>query len=274
MAGRVPAIARFQETWLGLPANLRGGIWILLSALFFSLTEAAVKALGRTMHPFEITFLRYLFGFLLLSPLFWRMGWAGLRSERLPLQLFRVPIACSGQLCIFYAVIHLMLAEAVAFQFGRPLFITIFAAPHLGEVVGWRRWAATVIGFLGILAIARPGQMSFDPFSLVAVAGAALFAGSAIIIRRLSTTDSANQIIFYYHAGGIVLFAVPAYLVWQTPTLEEWPLIILLCLFTTAAMFFFRTRVPYGRGQRDRTHRVYAHRLRHASRLFPVFRGA
>lgn len=165
-----------------------------------------------------------------------RTGWSGLKTKRPRLHLIRVILGWSAQIGIFYAVTQLLFADITTLQFTRPLFVTVLAVFILRENVGWRRWTATLIGFVGVLVVARPGQASFDRASLVAIASSAMFAGTVILIRRLSSTDSPTQILFYYLAGGTVLSASPMFWLWTMPLITDWPLILLIGIFSTGAM--------------------------------------
>ena len=231
--------ARLRDTWMRLSPNSRGVIWIVVGCVFFALNDMVVKMLGSSIHPVEIAFFRYLLGLILLSPIFIRIGWAGLRTERMALHFWRAVIAGAGQAAVYYAVVHLILADATALSFSRPMFMTLLAVIFLGEVVGWRRWTATVVGFAGVLLMLRPGQGALDPAALVALCSAGLFAIGLIIVRKLAATDSPNQILFYYHAFGIVLFAGPTVWLWKTPVGIEWVLVLLIGVLTCIAMFCF-----------------------------------
>lgn len=227
--------ARFNA----LPANLRGVLWVLVGSVFFSLNDMTVKLLGPSIHPVEMAWFRYIVGFVLLMPVFMRLGVSGLRTERLPLHFGRAIIAGIGQAGIYYAVVHLMLADATALSFSRALFITLLAAFLLKESVRWPRWVATLVGFVGVLIMLRPGAGTIDPASLVGLGSAAMFAFGLIIIRHLSKTESPNQILFYYHLIGIVLFAGPAIYVWKTPQGVEWLLLFMIGALTCLAMSCF-----------------------------------
>ena len=89
-------------------------------------------------------------------PLFIRTGPERLKSMRIKLHFFRAVLASLGQAGIFYAVIHLHLADATAMTFTRPLFLTILAIFVLKEVVSGHRWGATIIGFVGVIVMMRP----------------------------------------------------------------------------------------------------------------------
>jgi len=235
MTEATPATERIGAAWTRLPPNLRGVLWILVGTVFFSLNDMVVKLLGKSIHPAEIAFFRYLTGLALLSPIFLRMGWGGLRSQRLPLHFLRALIAGLAQVMVYYAVIHLLLADATTLSFSRPLFMTLLAVVILGEVVGWKRWVATMVGFAGVVIMIRPGAGSVDPAAIVAIIAALMFALGLIIIRRLASTESPNQILFYYLAFGALIFTGPALWWWKTPVGGDWLLLLLIGALTSIA---------------------------------------
>lgn len=239
MADETPITERTGAAWARLPPNLRGVLWILAGTVFFSLNDMVVKLLGKSIHPAEMAFFRYLTGLTLLSPIFFRMGWTGLRSQRLPLHFVRALIAGLAQAMVYYAVIHLLLADATTLSFSRPLFMTLLAVVILGEVVGWKRWTATTVGFAGVVIMIRPGLATVDPAAIVAIVAALMFAFGLIIIRRLASTESPNQILFYYLAFGALIFVGPAIWWWKTPIGGEWTLLLLIGVLTSIATICF-----------------------------------
>lgn len=221
-----------------LSPNLQGAVFVMLGTSCFVLTDITVKFTGHRIHPAQLTFFRYTIGFVLLMPLFIRTG-PRLRTKRLPLHFFRAIIASLGQTGIYYSVIHLLLADATALIFTRPLFLSLLAIVILKEVVGLHRWGATMVGFAGVLVMVRPfgGDISLAwGVSLMAIF---LFSGGLIIIRILGREDPPGTILFWYHIFGIVLFTGPAIYVWVTPTPVEYVKLFLIAAFTAAGMNFF-----------------------------------
>ena len=198
-----------------------------------------VKYVGGNIHPVQIALIRYSLGVVLLAPMFVRLGLTGLKTARIGLHLGRALVATIGQLAVYYAVVHLMLADATAIMFSRPLFITVLAVVLLGETVGWRRWSATIVGFAGMVVMVRPGQMGFDPVSMVAIAAALLFALSLVLIRKLASTEPPARILFYYHVSGSLLFLGPALWLWVAPSALQWLLLFLIGVLTTIGMVCF-----------------------------------
>ena len=124
---------------------MRGAIFVVMGTAFFVMTDIVVKFAGDRIHPAQMAIFRYVVGFTLLIPLFVRTGPARLKTKRLKLHFFRAIVASLGQAGMFFAVIHLHLADATAMTFTRPLFLTILAIFVLKEVVSGHRWGATVI---------------------------------------------------------------------------------------------------------------------------------
>ncbi len=222
-----------------LSGNAAGALWIILGSVFFALNDAVVKEVGQAFDPVQMALFRYVVGLLILLPWLVKAGGTAWRSGRIGLHLGRAVIAGTGQAAVYYSVIHLYLADATAAAFTRPLFLTLLAVVMLGEAVGWRRWAATAFGFLGVLVMVRPGGAVFDVAWAVALVAAVLFALGIILIRRMSTTEPVIRILFYYHVFGIVLFIGPALWVWRTPDPASFAMLTLIGALTAAAMACF-----------------------------------
>lgn len=232
-------LSTLGDAWSKLPGNVRGALLILLGSMFFAANDAMVKFVGYNIHPVQIALIRYSLGVVLLAPMFVRLGLKGLKTARIGLHLGRALVATIGQLAVYYAVVHLMLADATAIMFSRPLFITVLAVVLLGEAVGWRRWSATLIGFAGMVVMVRPGHMGFDPASMVAIAAALLFALSLVLIRKLASTEPPPRILFYYHVSGSLIFLAPALWLWVEPSPLQWLLLFLIGVLTTIGMVCF-----------------------------------
>ena len=232
--------------WLRLPPNFRGIMWLSMGAFLFAVVDVFVKSLGGRFDPLQISFFRYGCGLIFLVPVFIGLGAANMKTERLPLHLLRMFLAFAAQLGIFITVIYMPLAEATAFMFSKPLFTTVVAVFVLHEVVTRQRWSATIVGFIGVLVLVRPGADAFDPLALVAVASALTFAIANVLIRKLSTTEPTGRILFYYHIGGVLLFLGPAAYAWTMPVGIEWLKLIGIGGLTTLGIFGFMRAFAVG----------------------------
>ena len=232
--------------WTRLPGNLRGIVWLSMGAFLFAVVDVFVKSLGGRFDPLQISFFRYSCGLLFLIPVFMRLGAANLRTTRLPLHLLRMGLAFLAQLGVFVTVIHMPLADATAFMFSKPLFTTVIAVFLLSEAVSGRRWGATVVGFIGVLVLVRPGAGAINPMAIVAIASSLSFAIANVLIRKLSSTEPTGRILFYYHIGGVILFAGPAIWVWTTPVGIEWIKLVGIGALTTTGIFCFMRAFSVG----------------------------
>ena len=118
----------------------------------------------------------------------------------------------------FIAVQHLQLAQTISISFAGPLIVTAAAGPLLGEWAGPRRWAAVIVGFLGVLVVVQPEPGAFQPWALFSVATAFCNAGYGIWNRLMSSTESPGSMLIYGSLLSTVLLApaVPFDFVWPT----------------------------------------------------------
>ena len=228
-----------RQRWLQVPPNMRGILWLLMGSLAFSINDLLVKSLGNMMSPFQMAFFRYGVGLLIMAPVFLKMGVAGLKTSRPGIHGARLVIACVAQVGVYTSVVYLPLADATALAFSRILFTTIVAVIVLREVVSGGRWTATLAGFVGVIIMVRPGG-DIDPIALVAIGAACTFAVANVMIRKMSTTEPPNRILFYYQVGGIVVFLPPTIFLWQTPPdLVSWLMALAIGVLTSVGMIGF-----------------------------------
>ncbi|EJP77268.1 hypothetical protein A1OC_02078 [Stenotrophomonas maltophilia Ab55555] len=201
---------------------MRAALLMLGSTMAFGLMAVAIRYATRYVPTQEVAFFRNAFGLLALLPMLLRPGHAPLKTQQLPRYFVRSAIGLGSMLCAFWALGHLPLAQAVSLSYSTPLFVTIAAVLWLGETVRIRRWAAVVVGFIGVLVIVRPGIAGFTAGSLVAVAAAVLSSLVAIQIKQLTRVDSADTVVLYTYVFWVPLSLVPALFVWVWPSGMAW----------------------------------------------------
>ncbi len=201
---------------------MRAALLMLGSTMAFGLMAVAIRYATRYVPTQEVAFFRNAFGLLALLPMLLRPGHAPLKTQQLPRYFVRSAIGLGSMLCAFWALGHLPLAQAVSLSYSTPLFVTIAAVLWLGETVRVRRWAAVVVGFIGVLVIVRPGTAGFTAGSLVAVGAAVLSSLVAIQIKQLTRVDSADTVVLYTYVFWVPLSLVPALFVWVWPTGSAW----------------------------------------------------
>ena len=205
----------------GLPASVRGALWMCAAATAFALMITLVRHLTDALHPLQVVFLRTAFGLLAMLPWLLRQGVGVMRTGRFRLHLLRALIGIFAMVGWFTTLSLMPLAEATALSFTAPIFTSVLAVLLLGEVMRLRRWSATVIGFLGAVIILRPGVAAFEPAALLAVATAAVWASSTILIKVMARTESAGAITTYMVLLTTPMTLAAALFVWQNPSLGQ-----------------------------------------------------
>jgi drug/metabolite transporter (DMT)-like permease len=218
---------------------------MLASTLFFGLMAVAIRLASKSLPTFEIAFFRNVFGLLALLPLLLNGG-ASLRTKQLPRYLLRSTIGIGSMLAGFWAIGHLPLSQAISLSYSTPLFVTIAAVVWLGEHVRTRRWAAVIVGFLGVLVIVQPGSSAFTAGSLIAVLAAVLSAVVAIQIKQLSRVDPADTIVFYTYVFWVPLSLLPALFVWQWPHGINWLWLVCTGVFGTGGQLLWTRALRLG----------------------------
>ncbi|MFI4988246.1 MAG: DMT family transporter [Alphaproteobacteria bacterium] len=222
------------------PDNAKIGILcVLASTFFFNILNVAAKWLSDDYSIVEITFFRNAFAFLpCLIVVLAGPGLHSLRTGRLGLHMLRGLGGLASTLLAFTSYSLMPIADAVAISFASPLFLTALSVPLLGEKVGVHRWSAVVIGFLGILVMAKPSGMGQNLGFFVALAGTVLGSFILVSVRRLGRTEAAITIIFYQALIGTVAAALLLPLGWRTPTLVDFAVFTGLGLVGVMGHFF------------------------------------
>lgn len=216
--------------------NPRLGIGLLCAGVaFFGLGEACVKTLARDYEILQVVWARYMFHALVFLLIFSRSGIVSqMRTSRPFLHLARSVALMLGTVAFFTALIYLSLPEAVAINFAAPLLVTALSIPFLGEKVGPRRWAAIVVGFIGVLVIIRPGLGVMHWAAFLPLITAVCYASYQIMTRIAGRTEDTKTSLFWTSAVGVVVMSCIAPFVWKTPDAQGWALMV-----ATGALFGF-----------------------------------
>ncbi|MDP6805114.1 MAG: DMT family transporter [Rhodospirillales bacterium] len=208
------------------------------STVWFAIMMAMIRDLSAAIHPFEITFFRFLFGLAFLSPVFIRRGLEPLRSRRPGLQILRSFLNVGMTLTLFLGLSLTPLAKVSALGFSAPLFASLLAFVMLREPLRLRRVAALVFGFSGALVILRPGVVAIDPGAMLVLFSTVLLAMMMISVKVLSRTDSSLTTVLYSAIVVTPVAFVAALFVWRAPTLDELALLAVMGVLGTLGQFF------------------------------------
>jgi drug/metabolite transporter (DMT)-like permease len=206
----------------GLPLPVLAGLIAMFGMAALALNHSLVRVVTQELDPFQVSALRFLWALPLMLPWMLRGRGASLRTQRHRLHFAAAALTVIMTAGFFFALSQMPLAEATALNFTAPLFTTLIAAWLLKERIEFARWAATVIGFGGVLIILRPGFADVSPVALIPVGMAFLLAWWFIAVKHLSTTESTATITVYQTLWSALLLTLVALPVWITPS---WPML-------------------------------------------------
>lgn len=198
---------------------LKGIIFMMLAFLVFTGIDTSAKWLALAgLAPMQIVFVRYaghaLVSLALELP---REGRALFHSESIKLEFLRGIFLLGSTVCNFTAVKYLSLTLTTAIFFTGPLIVCALSIPLLGEKVGPRRWAAIIVGFIGVLVAIRPWSAEFHWAILFSVGAVTMASVYMVLTRRLAGVDSAATQQFYAATLATVLIAPVALMNWSWP---------------------------------------------------------
>jgi len=149
----------------------------------------------------------------------WYGGLSSLKTRRWRWHGLRALLSCIAMFGFFFGLSRMPLVNALTLAFTAPLIVTALSRPVLGETVGWRRWAAVIAGFVGVLVVLRPGAGLVTAASLSVLAAAAAYAGLALTARKLTATETTYSMSVYPIAGPMFasIVTLPESLAWPTP---------------------------------------------------------
>ncbi len=229
-----------MHDWLRrLPPNVQGALWLVSGGFIFTSTSVMIRLLSAQIESVQTAFFRAVISVILLLPMIAVGRVKPWQSKRIASHFWRTAMGTASMVLGFYAVSMLPLADATAIAFSQPLFSVLVAALIAGETVRWRRWSATVIGFMGVLVMVRPGEGSLQLGALVALANAAAVAVSIFLVKRLSASETPLMILTQFAIFSSMLLTVPAILVWRWPDFWGWVLAVGVALSATVGQYFW-----------------------------------
>ncbi|WP_428648575.1 DMT family transporter [Roseibium sp.] len=206
---------------------------IVLACLCFAVLDATAKYLSASVPTLQIVWLRFVSHVILSLVLFQVWKKPSLLTTRHPvLQLVRACCLLGTTIFNFLAVRHLQLAETMSIMFAGPFVITALAGPMLGEWAGIRRWAAIIVGFLGVLVVTQPGLGGMHWAAIYSVVAMTFYALYALLTRQLTATDSSAGMLILSGLIAAVAMTPAGLSVWETPK-DAWTWVL---LFATGAL--------------------------------------
>ena len=221
-------------------------IFNLLAWVMLPIMDGFAKYLSSDLPVLQITWARYFFTVAFTFPImffFYRkqLKW----SDKPKLQIIRGLILLIANICFFYSISVISLAKALTLAFVAPLIVTTFSPMFLGEKVGFRRWSAVVIGFVGSLVVIRPGFVEINLASLAALGTGVMYGFYLIITRKLSTSDNPLLTLLLTGVVGAVIITCVMPFVWVKPSLNQWSMMAAIGVFACIGHLFLILSLKY-----------------------------
>lgn len=210
------------------------GIALMIAATFvFAMQDGISQHLAREYNVMMIVMVRYWFFAAFVIAVASRATGGlrqAVRTDQPKLQIFR-GVLLAAEICIaIQGFVYLGLIESHAVFACYPLLIAALSGPVLGEKVGWLRWAAIGVGFIGMLITLQPGTGVFSPYALIPLVSALMFALYGLLTRFVARKDSAATSFFWTGVSGAVAMTVVGITFWEPMSRSDWLWMGLLCL--------------------------------------------
>ena len=214
--------------------DTRLGIVLMIATTFvFAMQDGLSRYLAGEYNVMMVVMIRYWFFAAFVIAVASRKA-GGVRqaaaTSQLPLQILR-GLLLAGEICVMVlAFVLLGLIDSHAVFTSYPLLVVALSGPILGENVGWRRWAAIAVGFVGVLVILNPGHTVFAVTALVPLASAIMFALYALLTRYAARRDSTATSFFWTGVVGAVATTLAGIWFWEPMTASDYGLMAVLCV--------------------------------------------
>jgi drug/metabolite transporter (DMT)-like permease len=223
----VAAVAKLR-TALSTPSAVLGIAVMLFGIFLFALNDTIGKWLVATYSVGQVLLIRSLAALVILAPFVWRAGFTTLfRIEQPKVQATRVAFSTGEVYCFYVAVTYLPLADVMTFWMAAPIYVAALSPFLLGERVGWRRWLAIFIGFIGVIIALQPSAATLTMPALISIIGSFAFAFMMLTGRSLRATPDVT-LVFWQIVGALLLGLVVAPFTWVAPSGFDYALLALL----------------------------------------------
>ena len=226
--------------------NLRASGLMIAAFVIFSAMAILAREISTDIPVIEMVLVRQALSMVFLAPLFWRQRVAISQPRRLGLHALRGATMVGGMVCGLSSVILIPLADATAIQMAEVILATALAALILREPVGWRRWSATAVGFVGVAIMVRPFGAGVDPHAWVALLGAAFGALNMVILRVGADTDRIETVLFWQNMVVLVLVTPVALWLWVMPTWAQAGILAVMAVIFTLGMWLMTSALRLG----------------------------
>ena len=227
--------------------NARGALLALAAFGLFASHDVVVKVLGGIYSPIQIVFFSVLLSFPLATLMLMRDAKPGTLLPKHPWWMAaRTGAAVITALAAFYAFSVLPLAQVYTILFASPLFITILSIPILGETVRLRRWAAVIVGLVGVLVVLNPTTTSLQIGHAAALAAALGGSFASVIVRKIGREERMAVIMLYPMMTNFFVLGAALAFVYEPMPIEHLGLLAVIAVLAWIATRLILTAYKTG----------------------------
>ncbi|UOA28527.1 DMT family transporter [Pseudosulfitobacter sp. DSM 107133] len=214
--------------------NTRLGVGLMVLTTFvFAMQDGISRHLASEYNVLMVVMIRYWF-FAAFVVAIARAKAGGIRaaarSEQMGLQAFR-GLLLAAEICVMVLAFTILgLVESLAVFTCYPLLVAALSGPILGESVGWRRWSAIAVGFVGVLIILQPGIGVFEPAAVIPLLAAMMFALYGLLTRYVARKDTSATSFFWTGVAGAVAMTGVGIWFWEPMVPGDWLWMGTLCV--------------------------------------------
>ncbi|PPR09298.1 MAG: Riboflavin transporter [Alphaproteobacteria bacterium MarineAlpha11_Bin1] len=216
---------RISATYWALPEQTRAILLMTISAVAYALTFVTVRELSESFSVYMLVMLRAAIGTAFLLPWLYRSGVGVLRTSQTRLYGFRVVLVYTGNLCWFYALAKMALADATVLSFLIPVFTAIILAIWMREHLTLPRVFALTMGLAGAFIVIRPGFAEISLATIGMLYTTVAYGAATAATRVLTYKDDPSVVVFFMFALNLPLAIGPGIYHWTTPSFDDWALI-------------------------------------------------
>ena len=221
--------------------NFKAITAMLLAVFCVTIMSVQAKLIGIEYNAVQITFARAIVVLILLMPFIYKLGGLNFLKTKKPfLHFFRGLAGLIGNVMFFLAFQRLPVADVTVISQAVPIFSCILAIIFLGETIGWRRWTAITIGFLGVIIAINP-SVNIAVASLYALGGTLMWSTTIIFLRLLGSTEHPVKTVFYFMLVSVLITSIFQPFLWKEPSFE----VILLFIGIGIAAFLTQLLMTY-----------------------------
>lgn len=224
---------------------LRGALFLALCAMCYALTGVLVRLASHEFDNNNLVFWRNLTGLMCLLPWLARAGLGALKTQKFGWHFARTAVGLTAMYLYFYCLANFTLAEAMIFVYSAPVVVPVLAVLLIKEPITRRIYIAVLVGLAGVVCVVKPGTEHFIAMAPAGLACTLYTALAFVCVRKLSATEPAMRVVFYFTFLSTLISLFPFLFNPQLPSGKMWLILAGIGAVNTLAQWFMSKAYGY-----------------------------